>query len=561
VHFGVQMDRRLLVSGVFRYGSIPAEDEPVLFYKDGRTATVAVHLGEPGDLAVLTTNGKPDASISLRWIRAQSEILPPQPIQFDDEATQTLLALIPLAHSPGARSAALIGQGSGLTGHTLLASPTLERAVTIEIEPEIIAASQVFYPANGRVFDDLRSLFVIDDAKAYFAGSQEKFDLIISEPSNPWVSGTSSLFTKEFYQRTGDFLAPGGLFAQWFHCYEMTDALVNSVLAAIHQAFPHYRGYLVGPSDILIVASRDGPLSEPDWSVFQLAAVKRMLAHVPPLTPVLLDALEIFDDGMLGPYLEVWEPANSDYAPYLEIGAEKARFKKTGARGYLSLGEQRVQLEAALDGRPRGFAEGWLEPVVGLGPHEALSVGAWLRWARTEDVLLEDSPTPWHATALEAYRAYSLRLNLERPPPDWRRFMLLAAGVEGQIHGGTAGVADSLFFGRLFQYLRAQDAPLEARAMGDFLFGVASWEHERTSRALGILLDASRRGEDWLPGHELLEGGVLARLALGDTEGAQEVLDALTEGGGPEDGEWAFRRDVLREIVRRRARLPGGPPE
>jgi predicted membrane-bound spermidine synthase len=558
-YLGVEMDHRLLVSGVFRYGSIPAESEPVLFYRDGRIATVGVHLGEPGDLAVLTTNGKPDASISLRWIRAQSEVLPPQPILFDDEATQTLLALVPLAHSPRARSAALIGHGSGLTGHAVLASPYLQRAVSIEIEPEIIAASQLFYPANGRVFDDPRSSFVLDDARAYFAGSGERFDLIISEPSNPWVSGTSSLFTREFYQRTRGFLAPGGLFAQWFQCYEMTDSLVSSVVAAIDQVFPHYRGYLAGPSDILIVASGDVPLDEPDWRVFQLPAVRRMLAHVPPLSPVLLDALSIFDEGLLGPYLEAWEPVNSDFAPFLEVGAEKARFRKSAAAGYLGLGESRVSLQAAREGKPRGFTDGWMEPVVGLGPHQALSIGAWLRWARTRDISLDEAPTPRHAAALEAYRAYSLRLNLESPPPDWRRFMLLAVGVEGQIHGGTAGVADSLFYGRLFQYLRAQDAPLEARAVGDFLFGVAAWDHERTVMAQDILLAASARGEDWIPRHQLLEGGALAWMALGDLAGAREALSLLEAEETGREGAWVFRLELLRGLLREREAIPGGP--
>ena len=527
VQNGVSMDQRLLTSGVFRYGAIPEEGEPVLFYKDGRTATVGVHVGQSNNLAVLTTNGKPDASISLRWIRAQTESLPPQPIVFDDEATQTFLALIPLAHVPHATTSAQIGHGSGLTTHALLASPSLNRAVTIEIEPEMISASEAFYPANARSFDDPRSTFVIDDAKAFFASRQETFDLIISEPSNPWVSGVSSLFTVEFYDRVGRYLAPGGVFAQWFHCYEMNDALVATVVASLYQAFPNYQAFQIGPGDILILASKDGPLPLPDWSIFQLPAVARMIAHVPPLTPRHFEALRLFDQETLAPFLDDWRPLNSDFAPVLDLQAEKARFKEEVAQGFLRLGSRRVLLQAFLKGTRKEFARSWVEPILELGPFQDLSIGNWIRWARTLDISIDDAPTPHHRAALEAYQAYSFRLNLQHPPPDWHTFMTLAAGVEGFIHGGTAGVVDSLFYGRLFEYLRIQDAPLEARAAADFLYGVASWEHERTIAATPILLEAWGRGEKWVPRSIFRDGSVLALLASGDREGAQEALNTL----------------------------------
>jgi len=556
VHNGVPMDQRLLTSGVYRYGAIPEEGEPILFYKDGRTATVGVHVGH--DLAVLSTNGKPDASISLRWIRAQGGGLPPQSIVYADESTQTFLALYPLAHLPGATTSAQIGHGSGLTTHALLASPTLARAVTIEIEAEMIAASEAFYPANARTFDDPRSTFVIDDAKAYFASRQETFDIIISEPSNPWVSGVSSLFTVEFYDRVEKYLAPGGVFAQWFHCYEMNDALVATVLASLNQAFPYYQGFQIGPADILILASSDGPLPAPDWSIFQLPDVARMLAHVPPFTPRYLEALRLFDQETLAPLLDDWSPLNSDFAPVLDLQAEKARFKGDVAPGFLRLGSRRVILQAFLGGGRKDFAQSWVEPILDLDPFRALSIGNWIRWARTEDVTLDDSPTPEHRDAFEVYQRYSVRLNLQRPPPDWHDFMTLAAGVEGYIHGGTAGVADTLFYGRLFDYLRAQDAPLEARAAADFLYGVASWNHERTIAATPILLEAWGRGEEWVPRGTLRDGSVLALLASGDAEGAQKAFDALA----PTPAELAENEglDVSLEILRGWVRLGELPP-
>lgn len=553
---GIHLSPRLLLSGVFRYGALPDPSEPVLFYQDGRTATVGVHVAEPGPVGILTTNGKPDASLSLRWIEAQSEPRDPEPIVVQDESTQTLLALIPLAHTPGATSAAVIGHGSGLTGHLLLNSPALERMITVEIEPEILEASQAFYPANARVFEDPRSRFVLDDAKAYFARNPGRFDLIVSEPSNPWVSGTSNLFTVEFYDRVLESLAPGGLFAQWFHGYEMTDDLVNSVLAGMDRSFSDLRGYVIGPGDILVIASARGRVPPPEWGVFDLPGVRRDLAHIPPLTPTLLSSLAIFDSAIMGPYLLGQENINSDYHPYLEAGAEKARFLRSNAVGYREFWSNRVSLAAFSGREQRPFAEEWSSPIAGLWPGEVRAGGAWLRWARFQDIPLEEAPSEPNRGALELYRTYSVRINLGRPPPDWRRFSLLAAAVEHELHAGTAGVVDTLFYGGLFQFLRAHDAPLEARAAADFLFGVASYDHARASEATAILLAAWRRGEEWLPIGLLMDGGVLSRLALRDRAGAAEVLETLPWDSSDAPGGRLMRGEILRSLI------PGeSPPE
>jgi spermidine synthase len=190
----------------------------------------------PGGFITLSTNGKPDASMDAVWRDTTLRIGPPQTLQ-RDIATQFLLPIITLAHNPAAREAAVIGQGSGMTSHILLGSPAIQRLVTIEIEPEMITASRAFRPANRRVFEDPRSHFVIDDAKSYFAASGRRFDLILSEPSNPWVSGVSGLFTREFYGHVRRQLAPNGIFGQWLHLYELDDRLATTVLAALDENF------------------------------------------------------------------------------------------------------------------------------------------------------------------------------------------------------------------------------------------------------------------------------------------------------------------------------------
>ena len=549
VHVGVEPDRRVLTSGVYRYGAVVQEDDqPVLFYEDGRTATVGVHRASPLELLVLTTNGKPDASVSLRWIRAQDRLLPPRPIVYEDEVTQSLLGLLPLAHVPQVASAALVGHGSGLTGHLVLGAPSLNSAVTVEIEPEMIRASRELGAANRRVFDDPRSTFAIDDAKAYFASRNEGFDLIVSEPSNPWVSGTASLFTVEFYRRVEEYLTADGVLAQWIHAYEMTDALVTSVLAAIHRVFPSYRLFQVGPADLLVLASPSASVPRPEWDVFRHPAIARTLAHVPPFRPRYLDALLLADEKLLGPVLEEWDRVNSDFHPHLDQGAEKARFLGRVARGYLAFGDSRVDLMAFLEEERESFAGEWVEPAYRVGPFQALAVGAWLREARDGGGRPGDPALPHFREAMERYTTLAAELAREGPPPDWPALTRLAARVEADLHGGTSGVVDTLFYAPLFRFVRREGAPLEARAAVDFLYGVAAWDHQRASGAADILAEAWEGGEEWLPLQVFLEGGVVARLSLGDGAGARELFRLLDPR--PAGSSVDIRLTVLETLAR-----------
>jgi hypothetical protein len=208
------------------------------------------------------------------------------------------------------------------------------------------------------------------------------------------------------------------------------------------------------------------------------------------------------------------------------------------------------------------FLADWREPVLGVAPFLGPSVGSWIRWARTEDVSVEDAPSPAHREAFEIYQAFSVRVNLGTPPQDWQQFMVLSAAVEGLLHRGTSGVADSTFYGRLFEYLRSQDAPLEARAAADFLYGVASWEHQRTLAATPILVEAWQREEEWVPELLFRDGAILAYLASGNPGGAGEILDLCSgqRSEGSQEGELDVPLEILRVLVER-GQLPAGQEE
>jgi predicted membrane-bound spermidine synthase len=231
IMLGVQLDAHKMTAGVFRHGDIgPSRDASILFNKDGKTATV--HLVKYPEAVSLRTNGKSDGSINLD----------PGGERGTDEITMVLTAALPLALKPETRSAAVIGIGTGLTTHTLLQSLDVERVETVEIESAMAEASRGFMPRNSAAFADPRGTIFIDDAKSFFSTHHSRYDLIISEPSNPWVSGVSGLFTREFYRRIRKHLNSGGLLVQWIQLYEMDASLVATVLGALGAEFPHLRG-------------------------------------------------------------------------------------------------------------------------------------------------------------------------------------------------------------------------------------------------------------------------------------------------------------------------------
>jgi spermidine synthase len=323
----VRFDANKMTAGVFRYGDLAASrDAKVLYARDGKTATV--HLVQYDETTSLRTNGKPDGSINLN----------PADPRGSDEVTMVLTGALPLALNPRARSAAVIGIGTGLTTHTLLQSLDLERVDTVEIEAAMAEAARGFLPRNSAAFADPRSAIFIDDAKTFFTARRSRYDIIVSEPSNPWVSGVASLFTREFYRRIRGHLAPGGLLAQWFQLYEIDPARVASVMRALGEAFPYYAVYALSDHDLLIVAAAQPLPAAPQAAVFEHPALSRELWTMGVLTPGDLDARYIGGRATLEPlFASYGAPENSDYYPVLDLGAARDRFTEKSATGIVGL--------------------------------------------------------------------------------------------------------------------------------------------------------------------------------------------------------------------------------
>jgi hypothetical protein len=314
----------------------------------------------------LHVNGKPDGS-------AREGEGTPSP----DEITMTLLGALPLIYAPQARQVAVIGFGTGISSQVLLASPRLQGLDTIEIEPAVVRAAERFRPRNARAYDDPRSQVHYEDAKTYFASRRQLYDVIVSEPSNPWVSGVATLFSAEFYREVHRRLAPGGLLVQWLQVYEMTPQVLASVLEALSREFPHYVLWTSNHFDLIVVAARDGMVPEPQAAALQYPALGAELGRFSIHTMDDLRLHRLAGRDAIGPYFStLGAPVNTDFEPYVDLNAAKARFMRRAVSDLDLLREAPLPLLDRFE-KPRA-----------LRPDPArLSPGArpWLRYARLSE--------------------------------------------------------------------------------------------------------------------------------------------------------------------------------
>ena len=538
----VRLDQAVLTSGVYRLGTIPQPGaREMLFYRDGATATVAAHRIGSG-LTVLTTNGKPDASLPIRWLQhAAGRGVPVAPISGEDESTQVVGPLVTLAHNPGARQVAVIGQGSGMSSQILLGSPTVESVVTIEIEPAMITGSEAFLPANRRAFEDPRSRFLLDDARSALAGAGTRYDAIFSEPSNPWVSGVASLFTVEFYERVRERLAPGGMFGQWLHVYEMEDDLILSVLAAIDESFADWSVWTVGVVDLVIVAS-DQPIPEPDWGVATMPGIAADLAHAPPLTPGALSTLRLLDAATARPLLRGIEP-NTDFRPTLDAGAERARFLNRSAEGFLDLSRAPFDLNRVLASRTLTLEPGMPLPITGVVPIERQVVASWLAAGPNRG----QPADPRWVRVLVRSTALTNGMAGDAPPPSWTEWTRAFVQVEGERHGRSSGWVDTTFYREAERYLEQTAAPDGLVAAVALLEGIRG--HDMAAAAAAAdRLGATADSDAWLPAALRVDAGVAAYLAAGRPADARRLYDALVGRSGRTPGD--LRNRILDALIR-----------
>ena len=205
-------------------------------FEEGWNAAVSVWRN--GGSTWLKTNGKADAS------------------SLGDMNTQVLVGLLPALAHPHPRRAFVVGFGSGVSVRSLADAPGVERVDVAEIEGAVLRASRFFADVNRDVLHDPKVHIIEDDARSALQLAREPYDVIASEPSNPWIAGVASLFTADYFRIAAARLRPDGILAQWLQTYKVPVGLVAVVVRNVRAVFPHVQIWYSNPSDLIILASR-----------------------------------------------------------------------------------------------------------------------------------------------------------------------------------------------------------------------------------------------------------------------------------------------------------------
>ncbi len=280
-----------------------ATTDPV-FVEDGLNATISVTYAE--GYVALRTNGKVDASTR-------------------DTVTQLLLGHLGTVFHAAPKRVLVIGFGSGMTVSAVARYPEVERIDCVEIEPAVIRASAYLRSLHRGAVDDPRLRVILDDARNYLLTTRESYDLIISEPSNPWIAGVAALFTDEFYRAARSRLRPGGMFVQWVQAYSLYPDDFQMILATFAPHFAKASLWRAATSDYLLLGLTEakplelGRLREL-WSEPRLHADYKELGMDRPEGILGFHRL---DDADLRRFIE-HAPRNTDDRTQLEYNAPRA---------------------------------------------------------------------------------------------------------------------------------------------------------------------------------------------------------------------------------------------
>jgi len=339
--FSPNWNRGAMLAGVFR--NINSNMDPpktyrefelqtnairVHYFKEGITATIGVVEGKTstGLQKVLIVNGKPDASSK------------------GDLPTQVLLGQLGCLIHPNPNKALVIGLGSGVTVGSMLTHP-LEHVDCVEISPEVVEASSEFNEVNYLPLKDPRMTIHIEDALAFLKIAQTKYDIIVSEPSNPWIAGVGSLYTIEFFEQCKQRMNSNGLMIQWFHIYEMDDKIFKMVTRTFQSSFSYVSMWQPQHGDVILIGSQQDIVI--DFSkikeAIRLPSVSQDLQRISISDMASVLSLEMLSPRAIRQYVGVDELNTEDH-PYLEYGAPRAFFVNKGVQ--LAPFDERLQYDS-----------------------------------------------------------------------------------------------------------------------------------------------------------------------------------------------------------------------
>jgi spermidine synthase len=213
-----------------------------------------------------------------------------------DAPTQVMVGLLGAVLRPEAKRSLVIGLGTGSTAGWLGAIDAMERVDVAELEPAILHVAEVAAPVNRDVLNNPRVHISLGDARELLLASRETYDLIASEPSNPYRAGVASLFTQEYYRAVKSRLSEDGIFLQWVQAYNVDNRTLRSVYATLASVFPEVETWELRVNDLLLVASKKR-------TRYDLAQIRQTISRE-PFRSALLSAWRVVDaEGFLSHFV------------------------------------------------------------------------------------------------------------------------------------------------------------------------------------------------------------------------------------------------------------------
>jgi spermidine synthase len=282
----------------------------LLMYREGPTATVSVRRDQ--NTLSMAINGRTNASDSVF-----------------DMPTQVMLGQLPVLIAPRLNNSLIIGYATGITVGAMLQSP-IQSVTCVELEPATVVASKYFEHVNNHPLDDPRAKLIVDDARTFLRVTTGRYDIIVSEPSHPWVPGVANLFTEEFFELGRERLNDDGIFVQWLQIYQLSTESLRSVLATYQKVFPHVLVFRIGGlnkgKDLLLVGSKRPLNLDRLPERFADQRVMAELARVELKSEADIRSWFVCDETKLGPAV-AGAKINTDDNMHIEMTVPREAFR------------------------------------------------------------------------------------------------------------------------------------------------------------------------------------------------------------------------------------------
>lgn len=291
----------------------------LLYYEEGLTNVVTVAQNKGSPHLWLANNGKVDASTT------------------SDMPTQVLLSALPMQFVEDPEDTLIIGLASGISAGTASLSPAVERLGIVEIEPAVEHGASYFSDWNHNVLGDPRVEVIHNDARNHLLlASPASYDIVVSEPSNPWISGVANLFTREFLELGKTRLKPGGIWSQWVQMYGMDTEDLKSLLKTFADVYPQVLVFAsIDYADLVVVGS-EAPLDMAFEKTTRLLEQHRLtedLSRIGIYSYVEMASLLLMDRARIVEMTDL-EPLNTDDNMLIEYSAPLNLYRETRAENF-----------------------------------------------------------------------------------------------------------------------------------------------------------------------------------------------------------------------------------